>query len=403
VINMKKILLCMLVLAAPVFGDIQVTPGTGKTVHTDTVNGLEYQAVKVIDGTTGGTSSMTVTSDGAAKVVAGQSGTYTTTPGSGTTSTNEAQINGQTPLMSQTGEVRTSCDISGTSNTVVLAANQSVNLAQVGGSATATAAAGEAIISCAIQGTSNTVVLAANQSVNVAQVGGGATLMAATGEQKVSVQIAADSNTINLTQINGTTPILSAAGQLRSSVEIAGDSNTVTAVGAAALGGTASGNPLQSGLEVTSTTIPTAQIDGKMIYAAGTNIGQALVTGVPWGIIKTTYSVIISSTQAPSIANFGEAVLVSSAGANTYTYLCGCVFTNTTATAGSVFIESPAGAVADRIPIGLPASNVPSGLFPGCTNPFFRSAANSTTYIYQTVSASAAQLINMYCTYYQGP
>lgn len=61
---MKKLLFCILAVAIPAFGDIPVTPGVGKTVHTDTVNGLEYQAVKIIDGTTGGTSSAPVTSVG---------------------------------------------------------------------------------------------------------------------------------------------------------------------------------------------------------------------------------------------------------------------------------------------------------------------------------------------------
>lgn len=61
---MKKLMLIILGISVPVFAGINVTPGSGKTVHTDTVGGEEYQAVKIIDGTTGGTSSATVTSVG---------------------------------------------------------------------------------------------------------------------------------------------------------------------------------------------------------------------------------------------------------------------------------------------------------------------------------------------------
>lgn len=63
---MKKLFKAILILGLGglAHADIAVTPGVGKTVHTDTVNGLEYQAVKIIDGTTGGTSSATVTSIG---------------------------------------------------------------------------------------------------------------------------------------------------------------------------------------------------------------------------------------------------------------------------------------------------------------------------------------------------
>lgn len=66
--TVKKLLKATLILACAgwVHADIAVTPGVGKTVHTDTANSLEYQYVKIADGTTAGTSSMTVTSAGAA-------------------------------------------------------------------------------------------------------------------------------------------------------------------------------------------------------------------------------------------------------------------------------------------------------------------------------------------------
>lgn len=44
--------------------DINVTPGTGKTVSTETISGSEYQRIKVIDGTASGTTGLKVNSDG---------------------------------------------------------------------------------------------------------------------------------------------------------------------------------------------------------------------------------------------------------------------------------------------------------------------------------------------------
>jgi hypothetical protein len=63
---MKRIVLFFLVLSSPVFADIAVTPGVGKTVATQTNNSREYQGVVVADP--GGVSTMTVTSGGAALV-----------------------------------------------------------------------------------------------------------------------------------------------------------------------------------------------------------------------------------------------------------------------------------------------------------------------------------------------
>ena len=137
-----------------------------------------------------------------------------------------------------------------------------------------------------------------------------------------------------------------------------------------------------------------------MIPQAGTNIGQGLVTGVPFGLVQSTYAIGIASITTPTSA---EGVLVSSAGAATYTYLCGCVFTNTTATNGTVFIQSPGGSTTNLIAIGVPANDVPAGLWPGCENPFFRSPPNSSIYLYQNVSTTANQAIYARCNYYQGP
>lgn len=48
--------------------NIDVTPGSGKTVSTETVGSVEYQRVKIVGGETGSTSVMGVTPDGSIKV-----------------------------------------------------------------------------------------------------------------------------------------------------------------------------------------------------------------------------------------------------------------------------------------------------------------------------------------------
>ena len=79
---MKKILFLLLAVTSPAMAGIGINTGNQKFVHTDPINGEEYQAVKVVDGTTGGTSSMTVTSGGA--ILVQQVGAYAVTVGSGT-------------------------------------------------------------------------------------------------------------------------------------------------------------------------------------------------------------------------------------------------------------------------------------------------------------------------------
>lgn len=174
--------------------------------------------------------------------------------------------------------------------------------------------------------------------------------------------------------------------------------------GLAVSGAIIAGNPVPSGVFVSSSSLPGVQSDGDVIYNAGTNIGQQLVTGVPWGVTFSTYAAWITSatTNTNDAAPGAESVLVSSPPASQYTYLCGCVFTNTTATNGAVVIESPYGQTTNRMAIGVPANYVPSGTMPGCMNPFFRSAASAKIWIYQTV-ASSNQNVYMKCNYYQGP
>lgn len=100
---MKKILFLLVAVSAPVFADINVTQGSGKTVATITTAGREIQQVSVgIDG-----SSNTVNSS--------QVGTYTVTPGTGTFPISGTVTATQTTATS----LKASVLIDGSSNTVI--------------------------------------------------------------------------------------------------------------------------------------------------------------------------------------------------------------------------------------------------------------------------------------------
>lgn len=186
----------------------------------------------------------------------------------------------------------------------------------------------------------------------------------------------------------------------------------VYTVGGAANGATITGNPLAPGVDVASSSIPSGVANGKIAYQMGDSFGRVAVTGMPYGVIFSTYMVQISSSLY-GIQNQKDAVLVSSAGANLYTYLCGCVFTNTTATNGKVILASPVNAVSNStsyavgtaeshyMTIGIPANYVPTGIWPGCSQPFFRSALNTSISIIQTV-ATSVQNVDVYCNYFVG-
>ena len=44
--------------------NINVTPGTGKTVSTETIGGVEYQQIKIIDGKVGSSSVLSFVNNG---------------------------------------------------------------------------------------------------------------------------------------------------------------------------------------------------------------------------------------------------------------------------------------------------------------------------------------------------
>jgi hypothetical protein len=118
--------------------------------------------------------------------------------------------------------------------------------------------------------------------------------------------------------------------------------------------------------------------------------GRILTSGMPYGAISSTWSVNVSSGT-------GFLLLVSSATQPKHTYLCGCIFTNSAATATSVTISRTVETNALAVTIGVPANSIPAGIWPGCSQPFFASAQGGCLYI---KASAAAASTSMYCQYY---
>lgn len=220
-----------------------------------------------------------------------------------------------------------------------------------------------------------------NLGTNIAQINGAAVGTGATGIMKVALTDGAGNS------------ITSAASALAT---LSAQSGTWLVAQNGSYSVTAGTGSFPSAVKVTSTTIPTAVADGANIASAGSNIGQVLVTGIPGGLILYSTMTLTTTTT--------ERVLISSAGAATFTYLCGCVFTNSSATNASVTLRQsggPGSAIAgNNFLIGVPANFVPAGVWTGCTNPFYRSSVNSNITI--TGSASVTS-IDARCQYYVGP
>lgn len=296
---MKKALLLMLALGSPLFADIAVTPGSGKTVATITNSSREFQQVSAaIDGssntvTIGGTAFAitTVTFNGAAQPI---SGTVTVVPGA----TNIVVTSSSTLPVSLTG-------------------NQAVNLAQVG---------------------ANTVV-----------TGG----------------------------VNG----------------------SVGVGGVAATGAAASGNPVYVAGFVSSTTYPTQQVDGDVMPILVDQMGRIITAG---GVAPGNFS---STSSVNGAAINTELILISSAAANNYVYMCGCLFDNTSATNVSFVLyqtTSPffTAGTGEAFPIGAPANMVNGGIWPGCDRPFFKSKVAGQITIKPSTTATS---IPFHCQYFKAP
>jgi len=215
--------------------------------------------------------------------------------------------------------------------------------------------------------------------------------------------------------VNASTVTIQAPNNNTTPIPVSGSfSATVTFLSTGTVGVATPTVVNMNGLGVSSTTMPGAIGDGKTQIWAGDNIGRGYVTGLGMGVQISSYNTTISSATSGIAANTGgspaELVLFSSAGVNTYTYLCYCTFTSTVATGGQVFIESPAATTAStngaggRFSFGVPGSNQYTGITQGgCMNPFFRSAPNANIYIYQTFDAAHSEPVTFRCQGYTGP
>ena len=458
---MKRFLISCFCLAASTqaVADIAVTEGSGKTVATDSISSKEYQKIKVIDGATGGTAALPVDGLTGIPVRIATGSIYVSVELStgvqvkqGTGGSNFWGVDLSTGVQARQGaggpnfwNVDFSTGVAVKTPSVFIGVDHSTGV-QVN---TGNKFLGVELTTGVPQGKAGTSFWGVDFTTGVLVTGGNVKFLNvdfSTGVQVAgghSKFLGVDHSTG--VQVNTGTKFLSVelttgvpqgkAGtsfwgvDFSTGVQVAGghskflgvDHSTgvqvntgtkylsvetttgVYVVGGVAEGSAATGNPLRTGVEVSSSSIPAGTANGNMQTVMGDTYGRIAVTGMPYGVISSTYGTAVSS--AIYGATGANPVLVSSAGANLYTYLCGCVFTNTTATAGKITIASPVNAVtataqASVLSLGIPASNVPSGIWPGCSEPFFRSALNSSISFIQNIAASV-QAVNTYCQYFQ--
>lgn len=172
---------------------------------------------------------------------------------------------------------------------------------------------------------------------------------------------------------------------------------------------TEAGNPLPFGVQVASSAFPnTNTANGNILYATGDTLGRIATTGVPWGMIQSSYSAVISTAIYGTGGPTG--VLISSPGANTSAYLCGCILSNTTATGALVRFASPVNATAitttSRVMDAWVTANTGASTQIGfdCSTPIFKSSPNTSTSLISVTATGAVPLAaSVYCMWYVAP
>lgn len=184
----------------------------------------------------------------------------------------------------------------------------------------------------------------------------------------------------NLTQVSGTTVLTTGAtGQ----VPVAG--------GYPANGANAIPNPILIGAYTFSASVPPANVNGRVGYLMVDGFGRILTQGgVPNSLITRTTATLTTTT---------EQVLISSAGASTFSTLCGCLATNTSATNTYLTFRDQGNGGATAFTLGVPANMVPAGFGPDqCDHPIQQKTANSNWTIQ---AANAVTDIRISCWYFQ--
>lgn len=149
---------------------------------------------------------------------------------------------------------------------------------------------------------------------------------------------------------------------------------------------------------VSSTTLTTSGpglSQGATAQITITNIGQALTTGIPYALTSSTFNTNISSPTTI------ENILISSAPAGQYSYLCGCSLANSSTgnVLFTIYKSSSVPATNESHSFQVPA-NSQAGQWAGCTDPFFRSALAGQITERTSVVVSS---LTVRCLYYQAP
>lgn len=144
---------------------------------------------------------------------------------------------------------------------------------------------------------------------------------------------------------------------------------------------------------VSSTALSGVQTQGSSMTIRVDSIGRTITADIPAAVIVSTYSANI----APGTT---EVILVSSPTAPNRTYLCGCIFMNTSATnTGATIYQTNSNIAANPFfPIGIPANYVPSGVRNDCGHPFFWGDPGEQLTIKPSATAAS---VSMNCTYFQ--
>lgn len=147
---------------------------------------------------------------------------------------------------------------------------------------------------------------------------------------------------------------------------------------------------IQQVLVSSVTTFPNPQPNGSSTTAMGDPYGRAVtVAGAPTSVWLTT---------APSTSGAGFMVLVASPTGTLFTHVCGCMFTNTSATAVQATIYPSGGVVNPNVVLQLVAGDT-RGIWPGCDKPFLNTTAGGVE-ISAKISAAVSS-ISGYCQYIQ--
>lgn len=138
------------------------------------------------------------------------------------------------------------------------------------------------------------------------------------------------------------------------------------------------------------TTFPNPQPNGSSTTVMADAYGRiTTIAGAPTSVYLST---------APSTSGAGFMVLVASPTGTLFTHVCGCMFTNTSATAVQATIYPSGGVVNPNVVLQLVAGDT-RGIWSGCDKPFLNTTAGGVQ-VAAKISAAVSS-ISGYCQYIQ--